>query len=127
MNKIAVNTIAKLVFTPCHLDKYYKLKVRKNELLKKKFHLFPYPHIEKIFAKENMFDNDWDLTMNLMGKEQLETYDSDIKVVDDKVYYKPTVVIVFLDKSIKTIKFDTNEEAIAKYNEFKEKFNLKDL
>ena len=128
MRKLAVDTISQLIYTPSHVSDYYKLRIRKGELMKKKFHLFPYPHVEKIFAKENLFGSHYTLDIyDLFTKDELESYDSDYQVVNDVVYFKGRVKIVFLDGSETTYKYLDNNEAIAKYNELKEKFNLKEL
>lgn len=126
MKKLAVDTISKLTYTPSYISKYYKLQVRKGELIKKKFHLFPYPHVEKIFAKENLFGTG-ELFDELFTKSELEAYDSDYEVVNEVVYLKAIVKIIFLDGSKQLYKYLNDCDAIDKYDELRIKLNLKEI
>lgn len=126
MKKLAVDTISQLIYTPGYVSKYYKLQVRKGELIKKKFHLFPYPHVEKIFAKENLFGTG-ELFDELFTKSELEAYDSDYKVINEIVYLKAMVKIIFLDGSKTIYKYLYDCDAIDKYDEIKNKLNLKEI
>lgn len=126
MKKLAVDTISQLIYTPGYVSKYYKLQVRKGELIKKKFHLFPYPHVEKIFAKENLFGT-CELFDELFTKSELEAYDSDYKVINEIVYLKAMVKIIFLDGSKTIYKYLYDCDAIDKYDEIKNKLNLKEI
>lgn len=125
MRKLAVDTVSQLKYIPGDVSTYYKLQVKKGDLIEKKFHLFPYPHVEKIFAKENLFGSHH--TCDLFTKDELEAYDSDYQVVNDVVYFKGRVKIVFLDGSETTYKYLDNNEAINKYNELKIMLNLKEI
>ena len=128
MKKLAVDTISQLKYIPGDVSKYYKLQIKKGDLIKKKFHLFPYPHVEKIFAKENLFGSHYTLDIyDLFTKDELESHDSDYQVVNDVVYLKGRVKIIFLDGSETTYKYLDNNEAVNKYNELKNKLNLKEI
>ncbi len=123
MRKLAVDTVSQLVYVPSSVSKFYKLQIKKGELIEKKFHLFPYPHVEKIFAEENLFGCGYD---NLMTKNELEDYDH-VKVVNDTVYILARVKIVFLDGSEQIYRYVNDSEAIDKYNELKIMLNLKEI
>lgn len=126
MRKLAVDSISQLIYMPSHVSKYYKLQIRKGELIEKKFHLFPYPHIEKIFAEENLFGTG-QLFDELLTKSEIEAYDFDYKVVNEVVYLKAMVKIVFLDGSEKIYRYLYDSDAIDKYDEIKNKLNLKEI
>lgn len=123
MRKLAVDTVSQLAYAPSKVSKFYKLQIKKGELIEKKFHLFPYPHVEKIFAEENLFGYGYD---NLMTKNELEDYEH-VKVVNNVVYILASVKIVFLDGSEKIDWYINDSNAFDRYNELKIMLNLKEI
>ena len=103
--------------------KQYKLLYKKGDLTGiVKF--LPFPHIEKVPREESYFKYPDFITgySQIDTESELLAKDDTILIEDDKVYYKPCIIICYADDRKLRIFFDTYASAAKAWDNFMYRF-----
>jgi hypothetical protein len=112
-----------------YMELHDKVELKRYELLYKKGDLtsivkfLPFPHIEKVPREESYFRYpDFTGYSRIDTESELLAKDDTIMVEDNKVYYKPCIILHYADDRKLRIFFDTYASALKAWDSFMYRF-----